>query len=585
MSVQKRLLKYVKPYTGRLLSAIVAMIGHAALSVAAIRICGSFLDTIIYSMQDEGLGKLNIVVGIIALLFLVRGLLYYLQSYLTQQIGQRVVRDIRGETYERLQRLGLDFYQRRNTGQIVSRLTNDINVIQNTFISGAIGVFNQGFTLLGSFGLLFYIHWRLALLTLVVLPPMVWAFNKFSRRIRRISRSVQEKMANITDVLHETISGVRVVKSFGMEEEEIERFQAENKANYFYNMKNAQLGATLTPVVETLAAFGFILVLWYGGIEVVRGTLTPGELVAFFGYLITIGTPIKAISHLVHSIQRAFSAGERIFQLQDEEETVVDIPNAAVLERVEGEVVFSDVSFSYPDGNFSLRGIDLKASPGTVTAIVGPSGAGKSTLMDLIPRFYDPQRGKILIDDTDIGKVTMESLRRHLAIVPQETFLFADTVAANIRYGHRQATDEEVVAAAKAANAHNFIMALPAGYDTPLGEKGNRLSGGERQRISIARALLKDPRLLILDEATSNLDSASEILVQEALDRLMENRTTFVIAHRLSTVKRADQIIYLKDGLILERGNHEELLARRGHYFELYKVQFRDEELQRRWRA
>lgn len=583
--VVRRLLNYIKPYKGRLIMGIIAMIFHALLTVVIIRIFGEFVDTLIYALPEEGIRPLNMVTLVVLGLFLVRGVFQYLQGYLTAQVGQRAVRDLRYDTYDRLQLLSMSFYKRHNTGQLVSRLTNDINLIQEVIMKTAMGFFNQGVTLIGALGYLFYMHWRLTLFTLIVLPPILWVFNRFTRRIRGVSRSAQQKMADLTSIIQEAISGVRIIKAFSMEDKEVERFREQNQANYRFNLKNSQLEASLKPIVEVLTALGFIAVLWYGGLEVMRGNLTPGALVAFFGFLITINTPMKALSRLVHTLQRGLVCGERVFKLQDEKIEVKDKPGAKDIEEVQGEVIFAGVTFTYPDGTFVLRDINLQVQPGQMLALVGKSGAGKSTLVDLIPRFYDPQEGRVLLDGHDLRELTQESVRRHMALVPQETILFSGTVGSNIAYGSRNVSHEDVVAAARAANAHEFIMQLPQGYDSPVGERGGMLSGGEKQRIAIARALLKDPRILILDEATSHLDSTSEQLVQEALNRLMENRTTFVIAHRLSTILRADEIVLLDGGRIIERGTHQELMLKKGPYYNLYYPEYSEEHVKRRWRA
>lgn len=583
MGTVKRLLNYIRPYLGRMSLGAFCMVGHSIMSLLMVWLFGNFVDTLVYLLMEEGLRPLHQAAFFMFLVFVFKGIFYYGQEYLTVQAGQRAIRDLRNDTYSHVQDLSLGFYQQHNTGQIISRLTNDMNEIQQVIIKGTLGVFERALTLAGALGLLFYLHWRLALFIVLIVPPIVLLFHRFSRRIRGVSRSLQQKMADLTHVLQETISGARIVKSFAMEEEEKKRFQRENEAHYRYHMKNAQLAAMLTPLVESCTAFAFVAVLWYGGVEVIRGFLTPGELMAFFGYLLTIGSPLKSLSRLAYVIQRALAAAERVFSLQDEVVEVQDCPGARDLQAVEGHVTFEGVSFTYPQSSFALKDIDLQAPSGYVLAIVGPSGAGKSTLMDLIPRFLEPQKGRILLDGQDISRLKQASLRQHMAIVPQDTLLFSTTIEENIAYGRPGATAQAIEDAARAANAHDFIQSLPQGYKTLVGERGNRLSGGEKQRIAIARALLKDPRVLILDEATSHLDPDSESLVQEALDRLMETRTTFVIAHRLSTVRQAHEILFLKEGQVLERGSHEELLANQGLYYDFYRTQFRGHDDVRRW--
>ncbi|SJZ47353.1 lipid A export permease/ATP-binding protein MsbA [Selenihalanaerobacter shriftii] len=578
MELIKRILNYVKPYRKRLATAIVAMMLHSFLTVLFIKVFKDLIDTMINNISNtgEGLVKLSWVAAGIIVVFFLKGIAYYAQKYLTSYVAQKAIRDVRNDLYHHLQHLSLKFYDKMNTGQIMSRVTNDVGKLQSAIVSGAIGIFYKTFTLVGGLGYLFYLSWKLALAIVIIFPPVTYVFIKFNKRIRKVSRRVQAKVADITEVLQETITGVRIVKAFGQEEYEYDKFSQENHENFRATMKNTQLSASLTPIVEILASFAFTFVLWYGGYEVIKGNMTPGELLAFFTLLITISGPIKSLSKLSNTIQQALAAADRIFEIMDLEVDIKEKKEAIELGEVDGKIEFKDVWFSYNEDEMVLKGIDLVANPGEVVALVGPSGAGKSTLVDLIPRFYDPQNGEVLIDGYNIKDLTIGSLRDKMGIVPQETMLFGGTVKDNIAYGSIDRVKEEVVAAAKAANAHEFIMEFSDGYDTAVSERGSSLSGGQRQRVAIARAILKDPKILILDEATSALDTESEALVQEALERLMQNRTTFVIAHRLSTILNADRIVVLDEGEIIETGTHEELLATGGLYSSLYEVQFAD---------
>ncbi|MBQ3972471.1 MAG: lipid A export permease/ATP-binding protein MsbA [Selenomonadaceae bacterium] len=571
MKNYKRLLAYMRPYLHRLLLAIVFIVLAASANL--------YLPWIIKDMIDDVLAAkdmmmLNVISISIVVVFLFRGIFYYGQSYLVSYIGQRVVIDVREVLFRKFQRMPISYFDRHQTGETMSYLTNDVNAMQSALVDSLIELVTEGAILIGSLVMMVYLDWKLSLLTLVVIPLVGQAMKIFGRKIKVTGTVIQERLADITSLLQESISSIRIVKSFVREDYEIERFCKQNDLNFQAAMKNVQLTSLLTPTVEFLAAVAVTFIVWFGGYEVVNGEITAGALVAFLTYAVNLANPVKRLSRVYGNIQKAMAAVDRVFTVIDLEETVSNKPGAVALPVTQGHVTVEDITFSYKDGVPALQDVSLEAKPGQMIAFVGPSGAGKSTIANLIPRFYDVTEGEILIDGHDIRDVTVESLRQQIGIVPQETMLFSNTVRENIRYGRLDATDEEVVAAAKAANADVFIRELPKGYDTQIGERGLNLSGGQRQRISIARAILKNPRILILDEATSALDTESEKIVQAALDKLMLGRTSFVIAHRLSTIFEADQIYVIDGGRIREHGTHEELLAKGGLYSNLYHIQF-----------
>ena len=571
MNLYTRLTAYIKPYAKVLVAALICTVLAAAGNL--------YLPWIIRDMVDKVLSEkdafmLNMIAVSIVVIFIFRGIFYFGQNYLMSYVGQHVIIDIRGEVFRKLQRLSMSFYDKNKTGTIMSSVTNYVNALQGALIENTIELVTEGFILIGSICAMVYLDWRLTVFTFCTFPIVLWFMNFFGRKIRRSGGQIQEATADITSVLQESVSSARVVKSFVREAYEILRFDQENMANFKANMRNSRYMATLTPTIELVAALGVTLILWYGGHNVIDGKTTPGSLIAFLVYAVNISNPIKRITRVIGNIQRALAAAQRVFNVLDLPEEVTDMPGAKPLPPVKGAVTFEHVSFSYNPGEEVIHDLSLSVQPGQIIGVVGPSGAGKSTIASLLPRFYNVDSGVIRVDGVDIATVTLDSLREQVGIVPQETLLFNGSVYDNIKYGRLDATEEEVVSAAKAANAHDFILNLPQGYQTKLGDRGVNISGGQRQRIAIARAILKDPRILILDEATSALDTESERIVQDALNRLMIGRTAFVIAHRLSTILNADRIIVLDHGRLIEDGTHGQLMQLNGLYAHLYQIQY-----------
>ena len=535
-----------------------------------------FRDMIDKVLNAKDYYMLNMISASIVVIFFLRGIFLYGQNYLMSFVGQHVIIDIRSEVFRKLQRLSMSFYDKNKTGTIMSYVTNDVNALQGAMVDNTIELVTEGIILVGSVCAMVYLDWKLTLFTILTFPVVLYFMNFFGKKIRRSGGQIQAATADITSVLQESVSSARVVKSFVREQYEIERFERENEANLKANLKNAKYMATLTPTIEFVAALGVTMILWYGGNNVIEGETTAGSLVAFLAYAVNISNPIKRITRVSGHIQKALAAAQRVFNVLDLPEEVRDLPEARALPAVTGRVSFEHVSFSYNAGDEILHDLSFEAKPGQAVGLVGPSGAGKSTVASLLPRFYDCDSGTIRIDGTDIRQVTLDSLRNQVGIVPQETILFNGSVYDNILYGRLDATKEEIEAAARAANAHDFIMELPEGYHTMLGDRGVNISGGQRQRIAIARAILKDPRILVLDEATSALDTESERVVQEALNRLMVGRTSIIIAHRLSTIKNADRILVLDKGKLVEDGTHEDLMEKNGLYAHLYQIQYRN---------
>ncbi len=580
-----RLFSYVRPYWPIMTLAAFALLLTSGIGLLFPWVMQNLVDAV-FAKSDGS--ELNRITLLLVAAFLLNSLFRFVQGYALAWVGERVVADLRRQTYARLHMLGLRFFNERRVGELISRLASDVSVVRAALTNNVVEVLGQTVLFVGSLVLMLTLNWRLSLFILALAPVISIGAVVFGRRLRGLSTTVQDQIAEGNAAAEEALANVRVVKAFTREGFETSRYNAVVQSALQAAMR---VTAWRSAFGSTMAFLGFgaiAAILWFGGQEVLAGRLSAGSLVAFLVYGANIGAALGTFAGLYAQIQEALGASRRVFELLDEQPDIADAPNAVALDHIQGRVTFADVSFSYNDASASdpalaqsptdtprvLHDITLEIQPGEVLALVGPSGAGKTTLFNLIPRFYDPTAGAVRVDGHDLRDLTLGSLRGAIGIVPQETQLFSGTVRENLRYGRLDASDTEIEAAARAANAADFIEKLPDGYDTRVGERGVKLSGGQRQRVAIARAILKDPRILLLDEATSSLDSESEQLVAEALDRLMRNRTTVIIAHRLSTVQRADRIAVLEAGRLVELGAHADLLARDGLYARLYRLQF-----------
>lgn len=576
----RRLLSYTRPYRNRLLLGIVAVGISGALGLLFPLLIRDLLNTAFGDGVDAAVARAALNRTALALFGLMglQAVFNFLRTYQLGRVGEAVVADLRKAVFGNLMSLSVRFFEERKTGEITSRLTSDISTVQAA-VSQALAQFvNQSITLLGGVIVLFVLDARLTLVMLAIIPAVVLAAAFFGRGLRRVSTAFQDRVAEANADAEEAIAGVRVVKSFTAEPLETRRYGGAVDDAFTIALERVRLRALFVPAVILSMFGGLGVVLWYGGRRALTGDLLGGDLVAFLLITMFVAGSIGTFTGLWAQLQEAIGASRRIFELLDERSDLPEPRAPRALDQVRGQVAFEQVAFRYAGrgDELVLDGIDLVADPGETIALVGPSGAGKSTLVSLVPRFYDPVAGRVLLDGVDVRDIATRDLRRQVGIVPQDTLLFSGSVADNVRYGRPDASDDEVVAAARAANADGFIRAFPDGYATTVGERGVKLSGGQRQRIAIARALLKNPRILILDEATSSLDSESEALVQAALERLMEGRTTFVIAHRLSTIHGADRILVMDGGRIVQRGAHAELVERPGLYRDLHARQFRD---------
>ncbi len=576
MTTLRRLLRYLTKYWFFLILAFLALIINRVLTLAVPELSQRAIDIAIAEGRYELLAVLALaIVGVT----IFRGVFHFAQEYTLQYAAQRAIYDIRNAMYDHLQRLPFSFYDKSQTGQLISRATGDIDSLRRFFSFGMMNFVSSIFIFVAVFIICMLKNWQLALLALSVTPIITYLGKRFGGKIRPKFREMRQKHADITTAIQENVTGAQVVRTFAQEDHEIEKFSIQVRGLLKMNLQITRLWAFYFPLMDFVSGLGITAILLFGGWQIMTGQLKLGEFVAFNMYLMMLMMPVRMLGFIINVSQEAIASGQRIFEILDTKSEVEESPDAKQLPPIEGHIRFEDVSFGYETGDgLVLKNFTLDVQPGETIALLGATGSGKSTLINLIPRFYDPVSGKIAVDGIDIRDVTLESLRKQISIVLQETYLFAASIKDNISYGKTDASMEQIIAAAKAANIHNFIDSLPKGYDTEVGERGVTLSGGEKQRVAIARALLMDPRILILDDSTSSVDTETEHMIQNALAALIKGRTAFVIAQRLSTVKRANKIVVLEEGKIAEQGTHEELLKKGGIYAEIYKIQFRQQE-------
>ncbi|PLX74837.1 MAG: ABC transporter permease [Desulfuromonas sp.] len=570
--IYRKLLSYVRPYKGRLFVSVIASIGVAGSDAAAAKLVQPFIDWIVVEARADLLSYVPfIVIGLASF----KGISRYVQEYFIRTAGQLVMFDLRNEVFGHTLALSMRYFSRVSSGTVMSRILNDITIMQASVAEVLVGLLKEVLTLVSLTVVAFYADWKMALMAFVVLPLTAWPASAIGKRIKSYSKKGQTAMGELTAALEQSMSGIKVIKAFGTEQKEYDKFEAENRSFYSFFRKVIKYDAASSPVMEILLSLGGAAVIWYGLHRVFEGKMTQGELFSILAAVMFMYTPAKKLSKLYNRIQQAIGAAERVFELRAEPVEIHDTSDAVAMPRVRGEIVFDRVGFSYGDEQV-LEDFSFTAAPGEVVALVGASGAGKSTVAGLLNRFYDVSEGSVRVDGTDIREVTLDSLRANLALVDQETFLFNESVRNNVLYGCPEAEDSKLNDAIDQAYAREFIEQLPQGVETGIGNRGVRLSGGQRQRICIARAILRDAPILILDEATSALDTESEAMVQKALQNLMHNRTTLVIAHRLSTVMHADKILVLDKGKIVEQGRHDQLVAQDGLYRRLYTMQFQN---------
>jgi len=569
----RKILKYARPYTKSLVFAFVCLTLTSLVNLVLPLIVRNMINAVVILKDSQILDGLAWDLFFIIILQAVFAVTH---NYVFGFVGHRMTTDFRIEFFSHIQSLSLRFFQERRVGEILSRMNNDISVIQNALISIPVALLRQSITLIGAMAIILYLNWKLTGLILLILPPLMIFARVFGKRLRIFSEKLQDQVAQAVVVLEEVASSIKIVKSFTRENYERERFKKEIETAFERAVDKLKISSFFGPFILGLTFMVSAVLIWYGGYQVMSGVTTPGELAAFFLYALIVAGPIGTFVRLYTQIQEASGAIRRVYEILDTAPTIDNPENPIFLENITGRIQFENVSFGYRQEFKILRNISFEVQPGQTVALVGPSGAGKSTVIKLLHRFFDASQGSIRLDEHDIRSLDRKSFLNQIALVPQETLLFGGTVKENILYGKLDATNQELEDAARKANAHDFIVDLENGYETIVGEKGVKLSGGERQRIAIARAILKDPQILVLDEATSSLDNRSEALIQEAVEKLMEGRTTFIVAHRLSTIHKADQIIVLEKGRVVETGQHEELMNNKNLYYNLYKLKMQD---------
>ena len=560
----------LSPYWKTIVISALLLIGRACLELVPPLIQREIIDEVI---TTRNLSYLGIIITVLIGAYALNQLVQIGDNYVRHSLGEKFIFDLRVRLYAYLQKMSLSFFERTSTGELMSRVTNDLSALESFVTHGSALTAVDCMRLIGGATILFVLDWRLAALVMIPVPILALAFRHYNTKIRPVYRQVRARLGNINAKLQDNLSGIRVIQAFAREDIEYKRFSKESERYYRARVKGIRYWSIFFPAIRFFGAMGTVIVLGVGSIMVVKDQMSLGTLVAFIAYIASIYDPINRLTEVDNIFQEAIAAGERIFELLDETMEVKDAPDAIGLPVIQGEMVFDQVHFKYGSGDPVLHSVSFTMAPGEVVALVGPSGAGKTSIANLICRFYDPVKGHISIDGYNLRSIKLTSLRRQVAVVLQDSFLFNNTVAENLHYGQPDATKHELIAAARAANAHDFIMQLPDGYDTEVGERGVKLSGGQKQRLALARAILADPRILILDEATSSVDAEAEYLIQQALERVLKGRTALVIAHRLSTIRNADKIIVLDRGRIAETGNHTELMQRGGLYNQLYQRQ------------
>jgi len=563
-------MEYLNPHMKRFVIALLCMAFFSALNGANMWVIKTIFDKILYSRDMTALYMITLLIPV---MFFVKGLAGYGQNYLMYYITQNIIRQLRNELQNKLISLSHDFFVKNSSARLMARVTNDVVALENALFRVPPNLIRDGLTVIVMIGALFYLHWKFALISLIIFPLAAIPLAGFARKMRNASRLGQKQMAEVYASLHEMLTGISIIKAFSQEEREMQRFARENDHYYNTRQQFIRVDARSSPIMEFFGAIAVGFVLWYGAKDVIAGVWTAGSFVAFMTAAFSMYQPLKNFSQTNALLQQAHAGTERIFEILDEKPTVTDAAGATDLAPFKSTIAYENVTFHYPEKKNILSSVSLTIKQGEIIAVVGPSGSGKSTLANLLLRFYDPNEGSVTIDGADIRGVTLSSLRSQMAVVTQEVILFNESIRYNIGYGCPSATDEDITAAAVVANAHAFISRMPKGYDTIIGERGMRLSGGERQRLAIARAILKNPPILILDEATSALDAESEKLVQEAIENLMAHRTVLLIAHRLATVKKANRIVVIDRGRIVEHGTHEQLLGNEGIYSRLHNLQ------------